>query len=512
MFEIAELGRKVSKQDYKKLVPSLRVELLALQQQIRQAKIPVVILFGGVDGAGKGECVNQLSEWMDPRWMETHAYDAPSEEERSRPPFWRFWRDLPSRGSIGLFLSAWYSAPILSRVHQQGEWSELDESLSQINRFEKMLVDDGAVVIKFWMHLSRAAQQRRLKQLEEDPLLRWKVTEKDWYNWRHYDQFIEVAERTMQKSSTGHASWHIVEGEDPRYRSLAVAAIVRDTLVRTLESPVTTVLTAAVEPEGDGIEGLLDTLNRQPTLVQRLDSHLSLSKQSYKRALKEQQARLSMLFQRARNEGKGDSIILLFEGDDAAGKGGAIRRITAALDARSYRVIPIAAPSDEERDHHYLWRFWRHIPRKGRVTIYDRSWYGRVLVERVEGFASPQEWQRAYREINDFESHLVESGVLLLKFWIHVDPEVQLARFKLRAETPHKAWKLTDEDWRNREKRPQYEQAVDDMIQRTSGASAPWILVEGNDKYYARIKVLQSVCDQLQAALEPSTETGVSHP
>jgi polyphosphate:AMP phosphotransferase len=503
MFETAELGRKVSKSDYRKLVPELRVQLLEIQQQVRRAKIPVVIVLAGVDGAGKGETVNQLNEWMDPRWIQTHAYNEPSDEERERPPFWRYWRDLPSHGSIGLFLSAWYSAPILNWVHEEGDQADLDESLSQINTFEKMLVNDGVVVIKFWMHLSKKAQQRRLKQLEADPLLRWKVTERDWNNWRLYERFIEAAERTMQKSSTGRASWHIVEGQDECYRSLAVAAIVRDTLVRELEQRA---LSEQGVPEQDsspsGLEAIAQTLSHQPTIVEQLDGSLTLLKPQYKKALKEQQARLSELFQRAREAGRGDSIILLYEGDDAAGKGGAIRRITAALDARSYRVIPIAAPTDEERDHHYLWRFWRHIPRKGRVTIYDRSWYGRVLVERVEQFAREEEWRRAYSEINDFEEHLVNSGTLLLKFWIHVDEAVQLERFKLREQTPHKAWKLTEEDWRNREKRPQYAAAVDDMIQRTSSTIAPWFLVEGNDKYYARIKVLKTVCDQLQAALE----------
>ncbi len=504
MFETAELGRKVSKEDYRKLVPDLRVQLLEIQQQVRRAEVPVVIVLAGVDGAGKGETINQLNEWMDPRWIQTHAYTEPSDEERERPPFWRYWRDLPGRGSIGLFLSAWYSAPILQWVHQQSELSDLDEYLSQINTFEKMLVDDGAVVIKFWMHLSKSAQKRRLKQLESDPLLRWKVTERDWQHWRLYERFIEAAERTMQKSSAGYASWHIIEGEDARYRSLAVAAIVRDTLVRELEQraaevPVTEGDTHIAE---SNLEAVTQTLSHQPTIVEQLDSSLVLPKSKYKKILKEQQARLSELFERARKEGKGDSIILLFEGDDAAGKGGAIRRITAALDARSYRVIPIAAPTDEERAHHYLWRFWRHIPRKGRVTIYDRSWYGRVLVERVENFASEQEWRRAFSEINDFEEHLVNSGTLLLKFWIHVDEDVQLERFKLREQTPHKAWKLTEEDWRNRDKRPQYAVAVDDMIQRTSSAIAPWFLVEGNDKPYARIKVLKCVCDQLQAVLE----------
>ncbi len=504
MFETAELGRKVSKSDYKSLVPELRVQLLEVQQQVRRARIPVVILFAGVDGAGKGETVNLLNEWMDPRWVETHAYNKPSDEERERPPFWRYWRDLPSRGAVSLFMSAWYSAPILEWVQQKSDLSDLDEELSQINTFEKMLIDDGAVVIKFWMHLSKSAQKRRLKELEADPLLSWKVTEKDWKHWRLYERFIEAAERTMQKSSTGRASWHIIEGEDKNYRSLAVAAIVRDTLARELEKRAQERSVPPSEPAEipADIEAVTATLSQQASIVESLPGDLRLEKSDYKIALKEQQARLSQLFRRARKEGTGDSIILLFEGDDAAGKGGAIRRITASLDARSYRVIPIAAPTDEERDHHYLWRFWRHIPRKGRVTIYDRSWYGRVLVERVEQFAHEEEWRRAYGEINDFEEHLVNSGTLLLKFWIHVDPDVQLERFKLRQQTPHKAWKLTEEDWRNREKRPLYQAAVDDMIQRTSSTIAPWFLIEGNDKYYARVKVLTTVCDQLEAALE----------
>ncbi len=508
MFETAELGRKVGKGDYKKLVPEIRVELLEIQQKVRQAGVPVLIVLAGVDGAGKGGTVNLLNEWMDPRWIETHAYQDPSDEERERPLFWRYWRDLPSRGSIGLFMSAWYSNPILQRVHEEIDHAELDESLNAINRFEKMLVDDGAIVIKLWMHLSKAAQKRRLKQLEADPLLSWKVSEKDWQNWRIYDRFVETAERTMQKSSTGHAPWHIVEGEDDNYRNLAVAAIVRDSLQRKLEQidQGNGNGAAATSKEGesasDRLEALTETLSSQTSMLESMRRDLKLPKEEYKAALKEQQARLSQLFLRARQQGRSDSIILLFEGADAAGKGGAIRRITAALDARSYRVIPIAAPTDEERAHHYLWRFWRHIPRKGRVTIYDRSWYGRVLVERVEQFAREEEWLRAYSEINDFEEHLVSSGTLLLKFWVHVDPDEQLARFKLREKTPHKAWKLTDEDWRNRDKRSQYEEAVDDMIQRTSSTLAPWFLVEGNDKYYARIKVLTTLCDQLEQQLE----------
>jgi polyphosphate kinase 2 (PPK2 family) len=192
----------------------------------------------------------------------------------------------------------------------------------------------------------------------------------------------------------------------------------------------------------------------------------------------------------------------MFEGWDAAGKGGAIRRVTAALDARDYKVIPIAAPTDEEKAHHYLWRFWRHLSKAGRVTIYDRSWYGRVLVERIEGFASTEEWMRAYSEINDFEEQLIDSGMVLGKFWVHITKEEQAARFEARAQIPWKAWKLTEEDWRNRDKWDAYESAVNDMIERTSTRKAPWTLIEGNNKHFARVKVLETVCEKLETALK----------
>jgi polyphosphate kinase 2 (PPK2 family) len=191
-------------------------------------------------------------------------------------------------------------------------------------------------------------------------------------------------------------------------------------------------------------------------------------------------------------------MILVFEGWDAAGKGGVIRRITAAMDARDYRVIPIAAPNDEERAHHYLWRFWRQIPGAGRMTIFDRSWYGRVLVERVEGFATEAEWTRAYAEIVDFEQQLYDHRALILKFWIHIDSAEQLKRFRSRQDTPYKDYKITEEDYRNRERRNDYELAANEMLGRTWTEYAPWHLVEGNDKRFARIKVLKIICDQLE--------------
>ena len=238
---------------------------------------------------------------------------------------------------------------------------------------------------------------------------------------------------------------------------------------------------------------------KQATVVSNLDLSLKLKKKEYWDKLEVAQGRLNQLFRKARD--KGLSVVTVFEGSDAAGKGGAIRRMTQALEARNYQVIPIAAPTDEERGHHYLWRFWRHIPRAGRFTVFDRSWYGRVLVERVEGFAAEAEWMRSYGEITDFEEQLDESGIVVVKFWLQISDVEQLTRFKAREDTPYKRHKLTDEDWRNREKSNEYELAVNEMVERTSTRFAPWTLIEANDKRYARIKVIETVCDRLDQAL-----------
>jgi AMP-polyphosphate phosphotransferase len=205
------------------------------------------------------------------------------------------------------------------------------------------------------------------------------------------------------------------------------------------------------------------------------------------------------------------SVIMVVEGNDAAGKGGCIRRVTGALDARMYQVIPIAAPSEEERAQPYLWRFWRHLPRKGRVTIFDRSWYGRVLVERVEGYCSEADWMRAYSEINDFEAQMVRHHLLVIKFWLTITKDEQLQRFEAREKTGFKRFKITEEDWRNREKWEEYEMAVCDMVDRTSTKLAPWTLVEANNKYFARIKVLKTLCEQIEAKLQYLQEAGIDY-
>ncbi len=501
MFRTAEVGRKVSKSDYEAALPALRVELIELQQQLRQADFPVIVLFAGVDGAGKGGTVNLLNEWMDPRWLQTRAYGEPSDEERERPEFWRYWRDLPPKGRIGLFLSAWYSRPVLDRVYGRQTDGDFDRDLDRIIAFEELLADDGAVILKFWMHLGEKAQKRRLKSLEKDPLTSWRVTKTDWDHWKKYDRFVDAAERLVMRTSRAHAPWMIVEGEDERYRSLAVGRRLRDAIRARFDAEA-----APREPNtsdsgamtGDVVDASLEPAFER-TVFSSLDMDATVTGSTYDTRLPKAQARLNRAYRKARDAGR--STVMVFEGWDAGGKGGAIRRLTAAMDARDYQVIPIAAPTDEERARPYLWRFWRHLGRAGRVTVYDRSWYGRVLVERVEGLAGPHEWQRAFAEINDFERQLVESGTIVVKFWLHITPDEQLRRFERRQEIPFKRWKLTDEDWRNREKWPEYERAAHQMIGQTSTSLAPWRLVPANSKRFARLAVLDTVCNALEEAL-----------
>jgi AMP-polyphosphate phosphotransferase len=510
MFEAATLGRTVAPHEYDTEVSRLRWQLLDAQRSLRHARFPALILFGGVDGAGKSETVHLLNEWMDPRWMINRAFDEPSQDELERPRFWRYWLTVPPRGSMGLFLSAWYSAPLMDRVMRRTSRAEFDEALDQIVSFERTLADDGALILKFWMHLDKKAQRQQLRALERNPLTRWRVSAVQWEHWRMYDRFVSVTERLIQRTSTRDAPWIIVDGSDERYRSLVVGTRIREVLTARLESGSPAAApaqgarrrvrrSAPARPRGASGRTLVDRVDREQSLLDSLDTSRALSKAAYRIALERQQGRLNLLQRRAEVEGR--SLVLVFEGWDAAGKGGAIRRVTAALDPRVYRVVAVAAPNDEERSRHYLWRFWRRLSRAGRVMIFDRSWYGRVLVERVEQFATEAEWARAYAEINEFEEQLTDHGIVIVKYWMHITSDEQERRFKERASTPVKSWKLSDEDWRNRAKWGQYELAVNDMVSRTSTRNAPWHLVEANDKNYARVKVLRIANATLKKAL-----------
>ncbi len=488
MFESAELGHEVSKKEYEREVPRLREALLDAQFELSQrAGFQVILLIGGVDGAGKGETVNLLNDWMDPHHIHTVAFSDPDEQERERPYMWRFWRALPPKGKIGIFFGSWYTEPIVDRVMGHAKPADFDQRLQEIARFEKMLTDEGALVLKFWFHLSRERQKARLESLQKNPKTRWRVSETDWERFKKYDKFKKISEHALRLTSTAEAPWIVVEGMDSNYRNLTVGK----TLLAALEEKLKE---SRLAKPANGFP-LLPTIDNRHILGS-LDLGLHLAKHAYEKQLDYYQGKLSQLSRHPGFEKR--SVIAVFEGPDAAGKGGSIKKITSALDARKYQVIPVAAPTDEELAHPYLWRFWRHMPGHGRFTLFDRSWYGRVLVERVEKFCSEADWLRGYNEINDFEQQLVENGAFLFKFWIAISKEQQLARFEERQKIGFKRFKITEEDWRNREKWDDYETAVCDMVDRTSTDLAPWTLVEGNDKLYARIRILKTLCEKIE--------------
>lgn len=492
MFESAELGHKIDKATYKAEVPALREALLDAQFDLAQAKsFPVIILISGVDGAGKGETVNLLNEWMDPRHIHTDAFGRPSDEEFERPHMWRYWRALPPKGRIGIYFGSWYTEPIVKRVYGEIKNDGLTDALDEIVRLEKMLTDEGALVLKFWFHLSKERQKERLKKLEDNPKTRWRVTKLDKKHLRMYDEFREISEHALRETSTAAAPWIIVEGYDANYRNLTVGRQILEALRKRLDHP-------DARPEAATAPPLISPVDNMH-ILSKLDLSKKIDQKAYAAKLEHYQGKLNSLTRDPRFNKI--SVVCVFEGSDAAGKGGSIRRITQAIDARIFSIIPIATPTEEERAQPYLWRFWRHVPRHGRLTVFDRSWYGRVLVERVEGFCSEYDWMRAYGEINDFEEQLARKQYVMVKFWLQISKEEQLRRFEERKSIAFKRFKITEEDWRNREKWDAYEVAVCDMIDRTSIDYAPWTIVEANDKNYARIKILKILCARIEKAL-----------
>ena len=491
MFESAEIGHKLGKSEYKREEPKLRQHLLSLQYKLLEdAKFPVLILVNGVDGAGKGETVNLFNEWMDPRHIRTRAFGEMTDIEHDRPEMWRFWQALPPKGRIGILFGSWYTDPILQRVMGAEKRAEFEHRLAAIRRFERMLVSEGALVLKLWFHLSKKAQKRRLKDLSANKKTAWRVGPGDWERFKHYDEFVDVSEDALRETSTGEAPWEIIEGSDHEYRSLTAGRLLEERLSLYLKGK-RPAIAAPAPPPTPPVDG--------KTLLAAYDYTRRLSKGAYQKKLEKLQARLNGLT-RSKKMAK-RSVVMVFEGMDAAGKGSTVRRLTQAMDARFYGVIPVAAPTEEERAQPYLWRFWRHIPARGHAVIFDRSWYGRVLVERVEGFCSESDWMRAYHEINDYEEQMTESGAIVVKFWLAITPKEQLRRFRLREKTAYKRFKITEEDWRNRKKWPGYEHAGADMIDRTSTDPAPWNVIASDDKLFSRIEVLERLCERLEATL-----------
>ncbi len=484
----------MSKKAYEARLPDVRAALVRMQVELKSAKFPVIVVIAGVEASGKGDVVNILNGWLDPRGFETFALHDPTDEERDRPAMWRYWRTLPPNGRMAIYAGGWHADALSDDPRSARELAHFDTMLRRFVWFEGQLAAAGALIIKVWLSLSKESQRARLRDLESDPRTAWRVTPEDWQSQRDYDRLDRLAKRMRVTTHQAGAPWYVVDAEDPRARNLSVADIILSRFRIHMRAHRRTRASVG--------RGAKRTVPLRPAGLRRLLSlslENKLSQPLYEKKRDKWLARLNKVVRAAGQERR--SIVWVFEGWDAAGKGGAIRRLTDAIDARDFRVIPVAKPTDEEKSHHYLWRFWRHVPRAGMVTIYDRSWYGRVLVERLERFATEAEWRRAYRELNEFELELTEHGVIVIKFWLHISKDEQLKRFRDREATSYKSHKMGHEDWRNRRKWASYEIAVGDMLALTSTRHAPWHLVAANNKRHARLEIIKTSCRQIEAAL-----------
>ena len=490
MLEKIDLSKKVDKKTYRRVMDEAEEKLGLLQRECKDAGIPVILVFEGMGAAGKGVQINRLIQALDPRGFDVYACDRPTEDEQMRPFLWRYWTKTPAKGRIAVFDRSWYRSVQVDRFDGLTREDKLGDAYQDILSFEKQLCDDGTVIMKFFLYIDKDEQKKRFKKLEGSKETSWRVTEEDWDRNKDFDRYLKMNEEMLEKTDTDYAPWVIIEAVDKDYAALKIVSTVMDRLEYELEHR---------RPEDEKTAQRQESKTRERFkngVLSGIDLSKSLTEEEYKTRLKKLQKRLAELHSelyRLRIP-----VVIGFEGWDAGGKGGAIKRLTSNLDPRGYRVNPTAAPNDIEKVHHYLWRFWNSVPKAGHIAIFDRTWYGRVMVERIEGFCSEAEWRRAYQEINEMESHMANAGAVVLKFWLHIDKDEQERRFRERQANPAKQWKITDEDWRNREKWDQYEEAVNEMLIRTSTTYAPWIVVEGNDKRYARVKVLQTVVDALE--------------
>ncbi|HVN82208.1 MAG TPA: polyphosphate:AMP phosphotransferase [Terriglobia bacterium] len=511
MLETLDLKAKLEKEKYREAMPRLRSELSILQQAIRHAGIPVVVLFEGWDAAGKGDSIASLVYPLDPRGFKVYTTQQASKEESLRPFLWRFSVRLPSRGNFVFFDRSWYWLLLEDRAENRIDQHQAQLVAEEIREFERQLTDDGLVLIKFWLHISKKEQRRRMEDIKADRYESWRVTQQHWQRNRSYKDYSQAAEEMLVTTSTANAPWILVEATNRFYRRVRVFECTLAALHRAVSergsssktSSFSSTLPGTTQPVTSPelrFQSEQVVLEGPPTILDRVDLSKRLSPEEYGTRLGPLQERLRELELECYRQRVG--VVIVYEGWDAAGKGGNIKRLSQELDPRGYDVIPISAPDATEKAHHYLWRFWKQLPKAGHMAIFDRSWYGRVLVERVEGFAKEAEWRRAYQEINQFERHITYSGAVLIKFWLHLSPEEQLRRFKEREATPHKFYKITAEDWRNRTQWNVYRVAVAEMLERTSTSYAPWTIVEADDKLWARCKTLVTVTEALEARLK----------
>lgn len=490
MLEKVDLSKKLKKAEMREVLPGLQQELSQLQRDCKEKKLPVMIVFEGLGAAGKGVQINRLIQALDPRGFQVYSINKENEAERMHPFLWRFWTKTPAKGRIAVFDRSWYRKVLTDRFDGITDEKDIPVAFSDILSFERQLSEDGTLIIKLFLYISQKEQKERFQKLLAHKATKWRVSKADLKRNEKYDSYLRMNEEMLEKTDTEYAPWTIIEATDKEYAAVKIIS----TVVRRLKEALNKLEHAQADEKNVG-----EANPYKVGVLSGVDLDKAYEKEEYKEKIDALQKRIELLHSelyRLRIP-----MVLAFEGWDAGGKGGAIKRLTSHLDPRGYAVHPTASPNDIEKVHHYLWRFWNNMPKDGHIAIFDRTWYGRVMVERIEGFCTEKEWKRAYQEMNEMEAHLANSGVIVLKFWMHIDKDEQERRFKSRMETPEKRWKITDEDWRNREKWDAYEEAVDEMLLRTSTTYAPWIVVEANSKYYARVKVLKTVVEAMERAI-----------
>ena len=478
-----------SKEEMEQRLKKARARLEQQQILMKEKKLPVLVLLEGWGAAGKGSVLGKIIKNIDPRFFKVAVMDEPTEEEARKPFLYRHFVKIPEAGKFVFMDSGWMSE--VTREKLRGELSEQEykKKIESIKRFERQLTDNGYLLMKFFFQIDEKEQKKRLDKLADDKNTSWRVSEHDVWQNKHYDKCMDVYEQYLCDTNQSSAPWYLVDAKAKKWAQLQIL----ETLVQGIDT--------ALQNSTLAVPLLQNAFPLKP--IEKLaDVALdkTLTEEEYDTLLNQYQKRLRELHNELYR--KKIPVIIAYEGWDAAGKGGNIKRITEALDPRGYEVHPIASPEPHEKARHYLWRFWNRLPKTGHVAIFDRTWYGRVMVERLEGFCSENDWQRAYVEINEFEKELADWNAVIVKFWVQIDKDTQLARFKERENTPEKRWKITDEDWRNREKWDLYEEAVNEMLQKTNTVYAPWHILESNDKKYARIKALKTVIEAIEKKME----------
>jgi polyphosphate:AMP phosphotransferase len=467
-------------------------ELAYLQRKCKEHGIPILILVEGLSAAGKGTLINRIIQPLDPRGFKVSCIASPNRDEQLRPFLWRFWKRTPSTGRIAIFDRSWYRNLLDADIDNRMSEAGLARAYHDVRAFERQLRDGGTIILKFFLDITKQEQSARLSALQANPATAWRVDDAVLQRLGRYKEYTHAVSRMFKESDAdAPIPWVKLKAKN----SYLATATAQKVMIEVLGKRVRLAKGRGIQVPRPANPKPMPRYDKAPKLSD-VDLSQSLSKKEYLKIIEEKQARIHDLHHEMYR--RRIPMVMVYEGWDAAGKGGNIRRLTARMDPRGYEVIPVAAPNDIEKSHHYLWRFWSEFPKAGHVAIYDRSWYGRILVERVEGFCKEWEWKQAYREINEMEENFVNAGTILVKFWLHIDPKEQLQRFKARELNPAKRWKLGDEDWRNREKWGPYEKATNDMFLRTHTHHGPWTIIEANCKRFARIRALDTVIEAIE--------------